>query len=118
MKTNRLLLPLILAASAAAHAAGPLDGIYDCNLWQGGQIMDRQYVTVNTNAAGASIWAVAATASTQRWAGYGIGTVQLDGRFIGDKFTFTSTPAALNGTIYLAVNGIDVGFSVACVKVW
>jgi hypothetical protein len=120
-------LKTALAALAAAlplftlAADGPADGIYFCSSNAGGRVSS-QYITMNGQPDGRTIFAVAATTPTQAFYGYGIGSVS-GSSFAGTtshgghfNITITSTGAA--GVVGVYVSGTFVNAQVSCTKVW
>jgi hypothetical protein len=117
---KKTALALILFASAAAHAAGPFDGIYNCAL--SGATVQQAYITVNGQPDGRSIFAVAAIAPTQPFFGYGIGQVTgaaFSGQtMLGAPFSMTADALGMSGTIDVQVNGAFVHIAASCARIF
>ncbi len=121
----RTLLAL-LAASFAVNsfaAGGPIDGIYSCSIIVSGYY-DQEYVTINGQPNGSSIFAVAAVTSANTFYGYGIGTATTTSftgnTMFGLPFNFTVNPAnqSFSGTIGVDVYGQAVTASASCSKIF
>jgi hypothetical protein len=118
---KKLLTALACASMSCAFAAGPLDGIYSCEV-SGASGYSQAYVTVNTNAANYSLFAVAAVQPSQDFFGYGVGVVT-DQTFNGNTmfgapFAFTRTNVGFAGTIGILLGGSIVTAGAYCTRVW
>ena len=118
---RKMLAAFAVLMPLSAAAAGPLDGIYTCSLSiPSGQ--SQSYVTVNTNAEGATLFAVAALSPSQFFYGYGIGKVNgqtFNGNtMFGAPFALTLTGAGFAGTIGVQISGTLVTAGAYCIRVW
>lgn len=116
-----LVVMLLVGQCFSAFAASQYDGIYFCTVSTlAGQLP--AYVTVNTNASGGTIWAVAAVTQTSAFYGYGIGQIvgtAFTGQtnFLG-SFQLQASSAAMTGTVQLYSSaGFSTG-NVSCSKIW
>lgn len=122
MKKITLTLSLLLG-SLSAFAAGPIDGIYSCNVSLLGSNYP-SYVTVNGHPDGGTIYAVAAVSQTQYFYGYGIGqatsTNFAGSTMYGYPFNFAANTlnGTLNGTIGILWGNSVVNANASCAKLW
>ena len=94
-----------LTFSILSYAAGPLDGIYSCDV-SGQGYQEQVYVTVNGQPNGDSIYAIAAVSSYTPIYGYGIGTAtatEFSGNtMFGKPFSFKVNPyGGITGWTYM-----------------
>lgn len=119
-----LVLVALLAGSAGAFAGSPLDGAFDCQISVPGTGPSTVSMAVVTNAQGLTGTAPMAMSSSNRFWGYGLGTVN-GSTFtgfsnFGQPFTFSMNPQTLSfsGTFGVVFNGVPVPSAVSCVKVF
>jgi hypothetical protein len=114
---------LTMFGMSCVNAAGPLDGIYSCNVSLLGTNYP-SYVTVNGHPDGGTIYAVAAVSQTQNFYGYGIGqassTSFVGSTMYGYPFNFTANTIAgtLNGSIGILWGSSVVNATTSCAKLW
>ena len=117
---KRILMSFLMLPSVV-HAGGAFDGIYFCNGSAAG-VAIANYVTVNGQPDGRTIFAVAAVQEITPVYGYGIG--QLNGNTFsgstnfGLPFDLLIDGASIAGTVTIRWNGQAVPTSVTCVKIW
>lgn len=121
---KKYLISAVLAfSSCLATAAGPIDGIYACNVNLLGSSYS-SYITINGHPDGSTVYAVGAVSPTQTFYGYGIGTATATSftgsTMFGAPFNLVITPATggLTGTIGILWNGSIVNATPVCGKIW
>lgn len=117
MKKLLLLLTLI---PCLAFAAGPIDGIYMCNISGGSQ--SQAFITLNGQPDGRTIFAVSALTSVQPFFGYGIGQYSR-GVFYGNTgfgipFSFSADGASISGPITILTASGSYGAYLLCQRIW
>jgi hypothetical protein len=113
----------MLLYSCLSFGAGPVDGIYACNISLLGSSYS-SYVTINGHPDGSSIYAIVAVSPSQDFYGYGIGTASATS-FTGTTdrgapFDIKVNPAtgASTGTIGVVMNGKIYNATTTCGKIW
>jgi hypothetical protein len=113
----------LLMLSTVASAAGPMDGIYSCGVNIFGANY-ASYITVNGNAEGGTIFAVAAVSPSQTFYGYGIGSATATS-FTGStmfgapfSLSYRSATGSMSGTIGILWGGNTVNANASCQKIW
>lgn len=120
---NFLLSTALLLSSAIANAAGPIDGIYACNVKLLGSTYS-SYVTVNGHDDGTAVYTVAAVSPSQAFYGYGIGTATATSftgtTMLGAPFNLVVNPTTggITGTIGVNWYGSVVNAIPVCGKIW
>ena len=121
---KKFLISVVLALSSSlAAAAGPIDGIYACNVNLFGTTYS-SYITINGHDDGSTIYAVAAVSPSQTFYGYGIGyataTSFTGSTMFGAPFNLTINPATggISGTIGILWYGSIVNATPVCGKIW
>lgn len=121
---KKIITTLLTAfGMSCVYAAGPLDGIYSCNVSLLGTTYP-SYVTLNGHPDGGTIYAVAAVSQTQYFYGYGIGQASTT-NFVGSTmygypFSFNANINAgtLNGSIGILWGNSVVNATTSCAKLW
>jgi hypothetical protein len=114
---------LTFLSASCVYAAGPLDGIYSCNISLLGTTYP-SYVTINGHPDGGTIYAVAAVSQTQNFYGYGIGqastTSFVGSTMYGYPFSFKANTATgtLNGSIGILWGNSVINATTSCAKLW
>lgn len=120
---KRFIATLGFCISLSSFAAGPLDGIYSCNVSMLGYNYPT-YVTLSGHSDGATVFVPAAVSETTYFYGYGIGTAtntSFSGlTMYGEPFSFSANKltGSLNGTVRGVVGTARVNATAACVKIW
>lgn len=113
----------LLLASLSTLAAGPLDGIYSCNVYMLGNNYPT-YVTLNGHPDGSTVFVPAAVSEITYFNGYGIGVATNTSysglTMYGEPFSFTANifTGALNGTIRAVIGTTRITATASCAKIW
>jgi len=118
---KRAVTAFLLSCAIAAHAAGPLEGVFQCAV-SGPLPTQTSYIAVNGHADGAAVFTVVGLTHEQAFFGYGIGRVS--GIFFagnteeGAPFNFIVDSQGFSGTISVKWNGSFTNMAASCARIW
>ena len=120
---KKLITGVLLVCTEFAMAAGPLDGIYYCDVYLYGYQYP-SYVTLSGHADGTTVFTVAAVSPSTTFYGFGIGSAtstSFSGNTsFGRPFSFSANTlfGTMTGSIGVVWGGSAVNATASCGKIW